>query len=49
MSVPEKKEEEKQVGEKIIEEKVIDNKAEDAIVPAPATNAVEQKSDEQKP
>ena len=49
VSVPEKKEEEKQVGEKIIEEKAIDNKAEDAIVPDPATNAVEQKSDEQKP
>ena len=49
VSVPEKKEEEKQVGEKIIEEKVIDNKAEDAIVPDPATNAAEQKSDEQKP
>ena len=46
--VPEKKEEEKQVGEKIIEEKAIDNKAEDAIVPDPATNAAEQKSDEQK-
>ena len=49
VSVSEKKEEEKQVGEKIIEEKAIDNKAEDAIVPDPATNAVEQKSDEQKP
>mgnify|MGYP001237016371 FL=1 len=49
VSVPEKKEEEKQVGEKIIEEKAIDNKAEDAIVPDPATNAAEQKSDEQKP
>ena len=48
VSVPEKKEEEKQVGEKIIEEKAIDNKAEDAIVPDPATNAAEQKSDEQK-
>ena len=47
--VPEKKEEEKQVGEKIIEEKAIDNKAEDAIVPDPATNAAEQKSDEKKP
>ena len=46
---PEKKEEEKQVGEKIIEEKAIDNKAEDAIVPDPATNAAEQKSDEKKP
>jgi len=49
VSVPEKKEEEKQVGEKIIEEKAIDNKAEDAIVPDPATNAAEQKSDEKKP
>jgi len=48
VSVPEKKEEEKQVGEKIIEEKAIDNKAEDAIVPDPATNAAEQKSDEKK-
>ena len=48
VSVPEKKEEEKQVGEKIIEEKAIDNKAEDAIVPDPATNVAEQKSDEQK-
>ena len=47
-SVPEKKEEEKQVGEKIIEEKAIDNKAEDAIVPDPATNEAEQKSDEQQ-
>ena len=46
---PEKKEEEKQVGEKIIEEKAIDNKAEDAILPDPATNAAEQKSDEKKP
>ena len=45
---PEKKEEEKQVEEKIIEEKAIGNKAEDAIVPDPATNAAEQKSDEQK-
>ena len=48
VSVPEKKEEEKQVGEKIIEEKAIDNKAEDAIVPDPATNEAEQKSDEQQ-
>ena len=48
VSVPEKKEEEKQVGEKIIEEKAIDNKAENAIVPDSATNAAEQKSDEQK-
>ena len=46
---PEKKEEEKQGGEKIIEEKAIDNKAEDAILPDPATNAAEQKSDEKKP
>ena len=48
VSAPEKKEEEKQVEEKIIEEKAIGNKAEDAIVPDPATNAAEQKSDEQK-
>ena len=48
VSVPEKKEEEKQVGKKIIEEKAIDNKAEDAIVPDPATNEAEQKSDEQQ-
>ena len=48
VSVPEKKEEEKQVGEKIKKEKAIDNKAEDAIVPDPATNEAEQKSDEQQ-
>ena len=48
VSVPEKKEEEKQVEEKIIEEKASDDKAEEAIVPDPATNAAEQKSDEQK-
>ena len=48
VSVPEKKEDEKQVGEKIIEEKAIDNNAEDAIVPDPATNEAEQKSDEQQ-
>ena len=41
--VPEKKEE-----EKTIEEKAIDNKAEDVILPDPATNAAEQKLDEQK-
>ena len=48
VSAPEKKEEEKQVEEKIIEEKASDDKAEEAIVPDPATNAAEQKSDEQK-
>ena len=46
--VPEKKEEEKQVEEKIIEEKASDKITEDVVVPDPATNAAEQKSDEQK-
>ena len=48
MSATEKNEKEKQGEAKIVEEKPSDEKAEDAILPDPATNAAEKKSDEQK-
>ena len=48
ISVPEKKEEEKQGEEKIVEEKAGNDSGEVTTVPEPATNEAEQKSDEQQ-